>query len=104
MRVFCGSQARAFRQLQSEGQRVPMVGDGINHAPSLAAADLRIAIGTGAADVAIEAADVALASTHIRDVARVIHQSRATMRVVRQNYGLALSATGSVSSSAHWGR
>jgi cation-transporting P-type ATPase C len=78
------------RQLQREGHRVTMAGDGINDAPSLAAADLGIAIGTGGSDVAIEAADVALASNDISGIATVIDQSRHTLRIIKQNYGLAL--------------
>jgi cation-transporting P-type ATPase C len=81
---------KLVRQVQRDGHRVAMVGDGINDAPSLAGADLGIAMGTGGADIAIEAADIALASSDIRDVATVIDQSRSTLKVVRQNYGLAL--------------
>ncbi len=82
--VLPGQKQSVVTELRDSGQVVAMVGDGINDAPALVAADLGIAIGSGS-DIAIEAADIVIAGDDLRGVVRAIRLARATLRTIRQN-------------------
>ena len=87
--VLPGGKADEVKKLQAAGQKVGMVGDGINDAPALTQADVGFAIGAGT-DVAIESADVVLMRSDPYDVVRAITVARATLRKMHQNLAWAV--------------
>ena len=84
-------KARYVERLRAEGRSVVMVGDGVNDALALSRADVSVAMGAGSAEAAIEASDIALVASDLGGIATLRQLSHQTLRVIEQNFWLAVS-------------
>ncbi|MDI6890297.1 MAG: heavy metal translocating P-type ATPase [Thermodesulfovibrionales bacterium] len=97
-------KARYVKELKDKGQKVVMVGDGVNDALALAQANIGIAMGAGGSEVAIEAADITLVDNGLERLVALRQLSRQTIRVIEQNHWMAISTNliGTILGAAGW--